>query len=411
MFVRANYFKTFRLYKSREASEKKTYAISRADLRRSAVVGGNSLWMELDKDREGLYEVLKWKLSFINTFIESDNKRGWCLKNTHHLEKTEKSSVSFHLGMIFTQAIAQKRYQIRHLHHLDKKGEKRFTFFSLFKKSPDLVGYCRKSDKAYLFESKGSVVENGTEYMDNSNINDGRWQLNSVSEVTFTHTGKDYRAGNLEKLVIATHPVKNKTKGKKISDKDSKELVIQIVDPISFFRKKLDINSELMILKHYFTIMSLLKFPEAFIHTEDNLKMFKDKQSVAYMNYRYYRTYRMVEVPEYSFRIGIPLPLYDFLLPYYKHYEEESFSGIKGIYDRVNKILDFIDFLDAIEDFMYIISSSIKLLEAPRNKYQSQKGDVMDVVIDMNMVTDRVRVFSRGIDGIAYIEKPYPASP
>lgn len=308
MIGRFKYYRNFKAYKKRHMVMDNFYEININTIRRCAIVVGTNPWLE-----EVPKEVLKWKLSLIEAYIDTLNGR-LDIKNIGYLEKTEKAAVSFFIGMIFAQVIAQELFGIRQLYHLEKKGEERFIVTSTGK-SPDLCGYCRRSGRAFLFEAKGATVpvKGDPEFFKNSIVKEGCIQLNSVSRVAFTHTGRTYWGRDLKKLVVATHP------------NSENQIINQIIDPINFRKKKIVIDSDLMAFKYYFNIISLIETHKSFIHSEA------------------FGEFRVLNVMEYDFNIGLKEEIYQILRPYYLEYKQNVDVNLSGIYLKINQVLDIFE--------------------------------------------------------------------
>lgn len=106
-------------YKNRPALNKSAFTTSSIDklsLIRCAYTVGvppNSLFP---------LEVLEWKESIVHAFIDFSDPTTLKIKNLEVLESSEKVSVSYFLGMLFTQFYMQKKYSVRFLAHLKNRG-------------------------------------------------------------------------------------------------------------------------------------------------------------------------------------------------------------------------------------------------------------------------------------------------
>lgn len=183
-----NFYKSLSHYKSRKPKISGNYYTNINTVRRCAVVVGTNPWLE-----EVPKDVLKWKLALVDAYIDT-TATSLKLKNISFIEKSEKSAIAFFLGMTFAQVFAQEFLEIRQLYHLDKKGDERFEVLSTGA-SPDLCGFNKYTNRAYLIEAKGATVitESSPNYFANERVKKGCEQLNSVSAVSLLTTMRSIR--------------------------------------------------------------------------------------------------------------------------------------------------------------------------------------------------------------------------
>lgn len=302
------YFDTLPKYKERMHNGKRfnsDYGININTIRRCAIVVGRNPWVAKDP-----LEVLKWRLSLITSFIEVIPSGEICIKNINYLETTEKSSVGYMLGMIFTQIFAQELLGIRQLLHLT--GEE--VNVTTVGKSPDLCGFNKSKNRAYLLEAKGSTILSNK--MDNDTVKTACTQLDSVSQIEFTRIEGKFRGNSLTKYIIATHPNING------------EFEQEIIDPDEEETCSITVDCDLMILKHYYNVYAILK-------------KFKEEQFVK-------DEFIFVKIKSHGFNIGMLKKIFEYLDPIYEEASPNIFRKVgnlkirnyNDIYTKVNKNLD-----------------------------------------------------------------------
>ncbi|WP_426355463.1 hypothetical protein [Exiguobacterium sp. R-39] len=293
------------------------------DIKRSMLTVGQIPW------NKGVpLEILKWKIKIIEAHInalESSVK----IKNIKYLESTEKVTISFYIGMTFAQLISEKLYNIKHLYHLNSHNDERFEINKLAK-SPDLIGINEKSlgAKPFLIEAKGSSISQ--KKFPYARVEAATKQLDSVNNIKFTHNNNIYFKKDINKLVIATHPLK------------SEELITQIIDPVGEGELDIVVNSDVSLLNYYFTIMSLIENSKE----EPSIYVINDIE------------FQISYIKDLNLYIGLSKKIYtilhnSFIIRYY-----ENYLSVDGIYmesievlNRYDEQIDFIQRTNTTDDF------------------------------------------------------------
>lgn len=352
------------------------FRVNKKTLKRCAVVVGKTSWASKEAP-----DLAKWRMRLIDAFFKDNKKTNKInIKNERSLEQSEKNIVGYLLGMIYAQAFAQCVLGVRYTLHLKneevyvkKKGEK----------SPDLCGYNKAKNRAFIFEAKGSTVKSAKH--DIKVIDKACEQLDDVYEVEFTHISHKFNKNSLTKLAIGTHP---NNKG---------EMELEIVDPIQENSETLTVDSDLMVLKYYFQLYSIIKKSYELHLQPTSLKS----------------NYKIVYLKEESTFIGMLSDIYNFLAPYYEALEEEE-SLTKtiqySIYSEVEKILDKWDDSNRpiyIDGKRYIYSNGNRKVALNQKNIQGDKKEEINREIEMkinnvvyeNIYEDFYENVSIGIDG------------
>ncbi|WP_411342604.1 hypothetical protein ACE3MZ_13075 [Paenibacillus sp. WLX1005] len=210
-------------------------------------------------------EVLEWKVSNILTFIDSNNL--FTIKHVSSLEQSEKNVVGYFIGMVFAQIHMQQKYNIRYLLHL-KRDDIEVINAPGKSNSPDFWGLNHKSGESYLVEAKGSTVCNSK--LATKPIKDALCQLKSVNQINYTYQGivTSYSKmnSNLKKLIVATHP-----------DRD-KKIIQHIIDPEESASTTFNVNGDKIIFDYYNCLFDLIYNESFFVK-----KIKKIKFNVVYL--------------------------------------------------------------------------------------------------------------------------------
>lgn len=154
-------------------------------------------------------EVLQ-KMFFVETALEASGEHLKKSTSTMYLDSSEKSVISYYLGMVFTKLISKKLYGIEHLAALNTicktEGD---GFFDYFRGQwrPDLIGH-KMADNAWsVWEAKGGsnrrepALKMGCEQAgDIQHINGNPPQLAAVCMTYYDH---GYLTGVLKKTKSA----------------------------------------------------------------------------------------------------------------------------------------------------------------------------------------------------------------
>lgn len=224
-----------------------TYSLSLLDLMHYSWVVG----LSYDKTPIFPSELKRWKQSFIEAFVDDSGKK-LKFKNLDIIETTEKGSVAYFLGMIFTYAFMCKEFKVKHLFHLSNRE---IMVGNVDDMQPDLWGYVDHNE-SYLVEAKGSLY-NAERFETLEDLRKANSQLRSVFGVKYTYTDRNkkgkivtkkrsYTLKKLKKIIIGTHP--------------SKDFNIrqEIIDPTEGTNLNIEIDGDKSIYHYYFNIMRLL---------------------------------------------------------------------------------------------------------------------------------------------------------
>lgn len=108
----------------------------------------------LDKHK---MEIL-YKIFLVETALDAEGDRLKKSPRTMYLDSSEKSVISYYLGMFFTKLLSKKIYGIDYLTHLNTiekiQGEGFIDYFNQ-KWRPDMIGYKVADDSWSVWEAKG----------------------------------------------------------------------------------------------------------------------------------------------------------------------------------------------------------------------------------------------------------------
>lgn len=99
-----------------------------------------------------------YKMFLVETALEVNGDRLQKSKRTAYLDSSEKSVISYYLGMFFTKLISRKMFNVDYLTHLNTI-ERTYGggFIDYFDNEwrPDMIGYCMAEDSWSVWEAKG----------------------------------------------------------------------------------------------------------------------------------------------------------------------------------------------------------------------------------------------------------------
>lgn len=99
-----------------------------------------------------------YKIFLVETALEAEGDRLQKSKSTAYLDSSEKSVISYYLGMFFTKLISRKMYHVDHLTHLNlirrTSGDGFIDFFGS-EWRPEMIGYSVAKDSWSVWEAKG----------------------------------------------------------------------------------------------------------------------------------------------------------------------------------------------------------------------------------------------------------------
>lgn len=101
---------------------------------------------------------LLYKIFLVETALDTESDRLKKSKKIAYLDSSEKSVMSYYLGMFFTKLISRRIYGVDYLTHLNlikkMKGDGFIDFFA-GEWRPDMIGYCLADDSWSVWEAKG----------------------------------------------------------------------------------------------------------------------------------------------------------------------------------------------------------------------------------------------------------------
>lgn len=99
-----------------------------------------------------------YKMFLVETALDVKGDRLQKARRTAYLDSSEKSVISYYLGMFFTKLISKKMFGIDYLTHLNTiektYGEGFIDYFDN-EWRPDMIGYCMAKDSWSVWEAKG----------------------------------------------------------------------------------------------------------------------------------------------------------------------------------------------------------------------------------------------------------------
>ena len=101
---------------------------------------------------------LLYKIFLVETALEAGGDRLQKSKRTAYLDSSEKSVISYYLGMFFTKLISRKLYGVDYLTHLntvERMGGPGFIDYFDNEWRPDMIGYRCREDAWSVWEAKG----------------------------------------------------------------------------------------------------------------------------------------------------------------------------------------------------------------------------------------------------------------
>ena len=101
---------------------------------------------------------LLYKIFLVETALDTEGDRLKKSKNIAYLDSSEKSVMSYYLGMFFTKLISRRLYGVDYLTHLnliEKANGDGFIDFFAGEWRPDMIGYRMADDSWSVWEAKG----------------------------------------------------------------------------------------------------------------------------------------------------------------------------------------------------------------------------------------------------------------
>lgn len=99
-----------------------------------------------------------YKMFLVETALEVKGDRLQKSRRTAYLDSSEKSVISYYLGMFFTKLISRKLFGVDYLTHLntiEKTHGKGFIDYFDNEWRPDMIGYCTAKNSWSVWEAKG----------------------------------------------------------------------------------------------------------------------------------------------------------------------------------------------------------------------------------------------------------------
>lgn len=139
-----------------------------------------------------------YKIFLVETALDAEGDRLKKSPRTMYLDSSEKSVISYYLGMFFTKLLAKKLYGIDYLTHLNTiekiQGEGFIDYFS-GKWRPDMIGYKACDDSWSVWEAKGGsnrrapALKIGCEQAEDiKSVNGGQPDLAAVCMTYYDHS-------------------------------------------------------------------------------------------------------------------------------------------------------------------------------------------------------------------------------
>ena len=101
---------------------------------------------------------LLYKIFLVEAALDTEGDRLKKSKKIAYLDSSEKSVMSYYLGMFFTKLISRRLYGVDYLCHLnliEKMNGDGFIDFFAGEWRPDMIGYCKDRDSWSVWEAKG----------------------------------------------------------------------------------------------------------------------------------------------------------------------------------------------------------------------------------------------------------------
>lgn len=299
------------------------FNVNRGDLYRYAVTVGSPSHIFNLRHHKNLWDICNYRIQLIDSFFEIRDSEV-SLKNIEYLELSEKINLAYYMGMIFTQLIADKKFGIKQLFHIqptdfDKQNSNYLVHTKTSSgKIPDLIGI-DYNKKIHIFEAKASTKASSMK----KSVDKGISQLESVKHIVFNNNSgqnyiaKNYSSGlksNDDRYVVAVQPTSVKVN----------ELVINVIDPLPQGGTKLELNIDYFTLKHYSFIMEL--FQNATI----------DKELV--------QDFCVIKNEQKNIIIGLKEEIFHILEETYIIFKKNKFlskdlSNINGLFQKVSECL------------------------------------------------------------------------
>lgn len=99
-----------------------------------------------------------YKLFLVETALETEGDRLKKSKKIAYMDSSEKSVISYYMGMFFTKMISSRLYGSEYLTNLnliEKEGTDEFIDFFASEWRPEMIGYQPKQDTWSIWEAKG----------------------------------------------------------------------------------------------------------------------------------------------------------------------------------------------------------------------------------------------------------------
>lgn len=307
MGIKYNNYANVLAYKARHPMHVTNQILSanKLTLIRGAITVGLAPKAHLNLSRE----LLEWKIATMLAFIDTNSL--FTIKNVNDLEMSERVTVAYFIGMVFSQIHMQKMYNVRHLEHLKSPGIGIVSRPGDLK-NPDLWGIDLRTGQSYLVEAKGSTAS--ANYFDNTKITKAETQLNAIRQINHTVAGITtvFNGASLKKLIIATHPNINN------------EMMQHIIDPIEENQKIINVQGNEMIYKHYMHLANFLRIEDSKVIQISRIPYVK---------------FRVINLEMFNCSIGLLEDIYQVLKPKLV-IELPRQEDLLGINEEINSILD-----------------------------------------------------------------------
>lgn len=221
--VKIEIFDDLNSYYKKKARDS-TMTVTKADFKRYAISTGGFSNYTPNQNGVHFYEHL------VDMALEENKSRFHIGKSYASAERTIQTSVSFFLGMISAKCLAEKKYKIGYLFHLNDPMLQVLTDG----KSPDFFGISN-TGQAFIMEAKGTTKNK----LSKTTVNNGKEQVDSVIEIELeTNTGLTLISDFKRHIVGSCF--------------QNKQLTVQDIDPMGENKRKgLFAIKEIMYLNYY----------------------------------------------------------------------------------------------------------------------------------------------------------------
>jgi len=203
---------------------------SESELIHASYTVGKTSWEEVHSNPYYSEQEVNFRISMVKAFLNIEDLYIKRSVNFEQLDPSEKVSINYFLGMVFSSLVMQKRFQVRWMIHLDLfEGKKDYLVGN---KRPDFIGK-KLSSSWNLIEAKGVQVRKS------STIEKAKEQLVNLVSIDGFHP--DY------KLISILY------------GKGEADLTIDIIDPVEKGDIELETSGVDYVSDYYASVINILK--------------------------------------------------------------------------------------------------------------------------------------------------------